>query len=143
MAKNSAARKAPAHPHQADRRTEPRAGFEDVMWFRMDIGRRHNADPRWILPLLCRRGHITRDAIGAIRIGPNETYFQIPRSVEARFRDAVKRTANPGANDESAITIAPSEAPPATRHPMRDGKGGRGDNARPQRPPFRKGRNRD
>ncbi len=124
-------------------RTEPRAGFDDVMWFRMDIGRRHNADPRWILPLLCRRGHITRDAIGAIRIGPNETYFQIPRTVEARFRDAVKRTANPGANDESAIAIVPSEAPPATRHPMRDGKGARGDNARPQRPPFRKGRNRD
>lgn len=121
-------------------RTEPRAGFEDVVWFRMDIGRRHNADPRWILPLLCRRGHITRDAIGAIRIGPNETHFQIPREVEARFRAAVKRTANPAANDESAITIAPSDAPPPTRHPMRDGKHGRTDNARP-RAPHRKGRN--
>jgi ATP-dependent RNA helicase DeaD len=36
----------------------------------MNIGRRQNADPRWILPLLCRRGHITRNDIGAIRIGP-------------------------------------------------------------------------
>ena len=33
-----------------------RAGFEDTLWFRMDIGRRHNADPRWLLPLICRRG---------------------------------------------------------------------------------------
>lgn len=119
-------------------RTEPRAGFEDVLWFRMDIGRRQNADPRWILPLLCRRGHITRDSIGAIRIGPNETHFQIPRSVEAKFRAAVKRTANPAANDESAITIEPSDAPPpATRHPMRDGKPPRRDGPRP---PHRKGR---
>ncbi|HEY6868621.1 MAG TPA: DEAD/DEAH box helicase, partial [Novosphingobium sp.] len=42
-----------------------REGFDDVQWFRMDIGRRHNADPRWLLPLLCRRGHITRNEIGA------------------------------------------------------------------------------
>src|SRR5690606_14651961 len=44
-----------------------RAGFEDVVWFRLDIGRRQNADARWILPLLCRRGHITRNEVGAIR----------------------------------------------------------------------------
>jgi ATP-dependent RNA helicase DeaD len=43
-------------------------GFEDSAWFRMNIGRRQNADPRWILPLLCRRGHVTRNEIGAIRI---------------------------------------------------------------------------
>ena len=48
------------------------AGFEDTVWFRMDIGRRQNADPRWILPLLCRRGHITKNEVGAIRIGANE-----------------------------------------------------------------------
>ena len=55
----------------ADRATRPRRvaprstsahrpGFEDIVWFRMDIGRRQNADPRWILPLICRRGHVTR-----------------------------------------------------------------------------------
>src|SRR3546814_6662447 len=38
-----------------------RPGFEDTVWFRMDIGRRQNADPRWLLPLLCRRGHITKN----------------------------------------------------------------------------------
>jgi predicted aspartyl protease len=61
---------------QADRQERHRAGFEDVVWFRMDIGRRQNADPRWILPLLCRRGHITRNEIGAIRISANETHFR-------------------------------------------------------------------
>jgi ATP-dependent RNA helicase DeaD len=96
-------------------RPERREGFDDVSWFRMDIGRRQNADPRWILPLLCRRGHITRNEIGAIRITANETYFQVPTAVEAKFRAALKRTGTPGSEDENGITIEPSlEAPNET-----------------------------
>jgi ATP-dependent RNA helicase DeaD len=89
-----------------------REGFDDTVWFRMDIGRRQNADPRWILPLLCRRGHITKNEIGAIRIAANETFFQVPRTVEAKFRAALARTAVPGGEDESGITIEPSPETP-------------------------------
>ena len=106
---------------QADRQ---RPGFEDVVWFRLDIGRRQNADPRWILPLLCRRGHITKGEIGAIRIGQSETRFQVPRSVEAKFAAAVARTANEDGEDESGIRIERSEAPPSEgqgNRPRRDG----------------------
>lgn len=108
-------------------RPERRAGFEDVVWFRMDIGRRQNADPRWILPLLCRRGHITRNEIGAIRIAANETYFQVPTAVEAKFRAALKRTGTPGSEDENGITIEPS--PEAPQDSGRDGPRGPRDNA--------------
>jgi ATP-dependent RNA helicase DeaD len=100
----------------------------------MDIGRRHNADPRWLLPLLCRRGHITRNEIGAIRIGASETYFQVPRSVEARFRAALARTGKPGDADEAGIRIEPSPEPP--RAPA--GKRGPGHDS-PARKPHRKG----
>lgn len=91
-----------------------RPGFEDTLWFRMDIGRRQNADPRWILPLLCRRGHITKNEIGAIRIGANETHFQVPRAIAKKFQDALARTANPGADgdDESGLRIELSEQGP-------------------------------
>jgi len=111
-------------------RPEKRQGFDDVAWFRMDIGRRQNADPRWILPLLCRRGHITRNEIGAIRIAANETYFQVPTAVEAKFRAALKRTGTPGSEDENGITIEPSlEAPRETGNdgprPARDNSMGR------------------
>lgn len=103
-----------------------RPGFDDVVWFRMDIGRRQNADPRWLLPLLCRRGHITRNEIGAIRIATHETHFQVPRAIEAKFRAAVKRTANPGAEDESGITIelAPDSPRDAASDNARQYKGG-------------------
>ena len=127
-----------------------REGFDDTVWFRMDIGRRHNADPRWLLPLLCRRGHVTRNEIGAIRITPNETFFQIPRALEAKFRAAVARTANPGSEDESGITIdlspetprdAARENRPRTdrgndRGPRPAGPGGPGGPPR-GRPPFK------
>jgi ATP-dependent RNA helicase DeaD len=38
----------------------------------MDVGRDGNADPKWLLPFLCRRGHVTRAEIGRIRILPNK-----------------------------------------------------------------------
>ncbi|WP_267388818.1 DEAD/DEAH box helicase [Sphingomonas sp. GC_Shp_3] len=91
-----------------------REGFDDVVWFRMDIGRRQNADPRWILPLICRRGHITKNEVGAIRIAPNETAFQIPRGLAAKFIASVKRTAGEEAEGNvqfEQLAGAPQEAP--------------------------------
>lgn len=88
-----------------------RPGFEDTVWFRMALGRRQNADPRWILPLLCRRGHITRNEVGAIRIGPHETYFQIPRQIADKFADATARSAQ-GDGDEDPVIIEMSESGP-------------------------------
>jgi ATP-dependent RNA helicase DeaD len=88
-----------------------RPGFDDTVWFRIDVGRRQNAEPRWLLPLLCRRGHVTRNEIGAIRIGPNETHFQVPRPIAARFAEAVARTAG-GEDEQDAIRIEQSAEPP-------------------------------
>jgi ATP-dependent RNA helicase DeaD len=87
-----------------ERREGPRAGFEDTLWFRIDVGRRHNADPRWILPLLCRRGHVTKSEVGAIRIQPNETQFEVPRAVAHRFTAAWSRSADKG-DPESNIAL--------------------------------------
>ncbi len=49
----------------------------DMAWFRLDIGRQNRADPKWILPMLCRRGRITRQDIGAIRIQDTVTEVQV------------------------------------------------------------------
>jgi ATP-dependent RNA helicase DeaD len=119
-----------------------RPGFDDVVWFRMDIGRRQNADPRWVLPLICRRGHVTKNEIGAIRIGPNETAFQIPRALAAKFQAAAARSAE-GDDD---VRIEPSDAPvqgarsgPAPRPTLQraaPAEGGfRTDGPRPAAPP--------
>jgi ATP-dependent RNA helicase DeaD len=100
-----------AEAQRAAQQDRHRAGFEDTVWFRMDIGRRQNADPRWILPLICRRGHITRNEIGAIRIGQQETYFQIPRAIAGRFAEAIAATAGSEENG-GYVAIAASPEPP-------------------------------
>ncbi len=107
-----------------ERQSGHRPGFEDTIWFRMDIGRRQNADPRWILPLLCRRGQITKNEIGAIRIAANETMFQIPRAAVPRFTAALARTA--GSDGDDGVTIEPANGPPAdaARPPRRAGPPG-------------------
>ncbi|MEP6786341.1 MAG: DEAD/DEAH box helicase [Sphingomonadales bacterium] len=131
------------------RQDGPRPGFEDIVWFKMDCGRRQNADPRWILPLLCRRGHITRGEIGAIRISATETYFQVTRASADRFADALKRTK--GTEGEDGIHIAPhhGESPDAHQHkgpqrnsanrpaPNRSGPPRRGPGDGAGKPPYR------
>ncbi len=80
-----AAREAPRGPRP------PRAGPpSDAMWFRLTIGREKKADPKWILPLVCRRGGVTRDEIGKIVILATETRFQVAAHAAARFADAAR-----------------------------------------------------
>jgi len=107
----------------ASRPDGPRAGFEDTVWFRMDIGRRHNADPRWLLPLLCRRGHITRNEIGAIRIAADQSLFEIPRAVAGRFVAAVKRTAGDDPDGEGSVRFEAVQGSPreVAKHNRRAG----------------------
>ena len=104
---------------QATQQDRHRPGFDDIVWFRMDIGRRHNADARWLLPLICRRGHITRNEVGAIRIGPAETQFQIPRASSAKFAAALKRTAGSNGEEGAVMIEAVDGAPQAQRHAPR------------------------
>jgi ATP-dependent RNA helicase DeaD len=101
-------------PPQRDRgmKDAPRDGFDDTVWFRMDVGRRLNADPRWLLPLICRRGHVTKAEIGAIKIGPEETSFEIPRALADRFIDALRRTEGEDRSPEGGIRIIPANGPP-------------------------------
>ncbi|HSQ95001.1 MAG TPA: DEAD/DEAH box helicase [Croceibacterium sp.] len=121
---------------EAAQKERHRPGFEDTVWFRLAIGRKQNADPRWILPILCRRGHITRNEIGAIRIGPEESFVQIPRPISGKFADALKRTAAAElAAGEESLLIEPSESGPrdTARQNRRDGAPGRGHGDGPPR----------
>ena len=118
-------------PPRPERNDAPRDGFDDTVWFRMDVGRRLNADPRWLLPLICRRGHVTKNEIGAIRIGPEETMFEIPRGLANRFSEALHRTEGEDRSPEGGIRIIPADGPPA---PQRSGPRPGGQGGRPNRP---------
>lgn len=101
----------PLRPRGKDRFERPErmdyAAGGDAAWFRMAVGRSQNADPKWLVPLICRLGHVTKKDIGAIRIFDRETKFEITREAESRFREALK-----GAG-EGEVKVEPAAAPPA------------------------------
>ena len=95
----------------------PRAGFEGSTWFMINAGRRHNADPRWLLPLICRYGHVNRSEIGAIRVAANESYFEVTQRATPGFVKALRR-ATIAPEDEGLII---EQAEPRGSAPSRDG----------------------
>ena len=119
-------------PERRERPEGPRPGFEDTVWFRMNVGRRHNADPRWLLPLLCRRGHITKGEIGAIRIANDESAFEIPKAIAGKFIASVKRTATP----DDDLMFEQMSGPPAAPQRRTSGAPPR-HSAKPYRPQRR------
>ena len=83
-----------------------RPGFEGASWFRLNAGRRHNADPRWLLPLICRYGHVGRADVGAIRIAANESYFQVSERATPGFMKALRRATI--APEDQGLVIEPT-----------------------------------
>lgn len=58
-------------------RRPAREEFGPSVWFSLSVGRKQNAEPRWLIPMLCRNGKLTKNEIGAIKMQPDETFVEI------------------------------------------------------------------
>ena len=78
--------------HRMDERKEKRerSDFEDGVWFRINAGRKHKAEPRWLLPLICRVGGFSKKKVGFIRILDSSTVFELSPDVANRFQDVTE-----------------------------------------------------
>ena len=98
----------------------------EMSWFRVNIGRDKNADPKWLLPLICRLGHVTKRDVGSIKIFDRETKFEITKEAEAKFRAALAQPNDEGVSIGDAVAPAPGEKSlrkwdkPAGDRPERD-----------------------
>lgn len=111
--------RSPSEPRPARPERGPRPeAISDGIWFRMPIGRSKNADPKWILPMICRLGHVTKKDIGQIRIFDRETKFEISKEAEGRFREAIK-AAGPNMEIPVEASEPPGAAPPRRPGPPR------------------------
>ncbi|HEV2083205.1 MAG TPA: DEAD/DEAH box helicase [Brevundimonas sp.] len=81
----------------------------DMSWFRINVGREKNADPKWLLPLICRLGHVTKRDVGSIKIFDRETKFEITQDAEARFRAAIAKAGDEDVSISDAVAPAPGE----------------------------------
>ncbi|MDP3748968.1 MAG: DEAD/DEAH box helicase [Phenylobacterium sp.] len=107
----------------------------EVTWFRVTVGRSKNADPKWLIPLICRLGHVTKPDIGAIKIFDRETKFEIANAVAAKFSQAVKATADEEIKIEPSGPPGGPTSPPRSKFKPAYGKGASNDG----KPPHRKG----
>ncbi|RWM03861.1 MAG: DEAD/DEAH box helicase [Mesorhizobium sp.] len=82
---------APSKEKAARRGEAPgrRDEFGESVWFSLSVGRRQNAEPRWLIPMLCRTGNISKREIGAIKMQPEETFVQIAADWADRFLAAI------------------------------------------------------
>ena len=97
----------------AEKSEPPRSDFEGGVWFKLSVGRKQNAEPRWLLPLICRAGGVTKRDVGSIRISERESYFEVAPRCAERFIAAIL-----GAGTiDGSIRITQAEASPADAAP--------------------------
>ncbi len=69
-----------------------RSDFDGGVWFKLLVGRKQRAEARWILPLVCKAGGVTRRDIGAIKIFETETRFEVSAGSALGFSQALARS---------------------------------------------------
>ena len=67
----------------------PRDEFGPAVWFSLSVGRKQNAEPRWLIPMLCRNGNLTKREIGAIKMQQEETFVEIAADHADSFAAAI------------------------------------------------------
>jgi ATP-dependent RNA helicase DeaD len=80
----------------------PRNEMVGGVWFKVTVGRERKADPKWLLPEICRQGEVTKKDIGAIRVYDTETRFEVSADVAEKFAALV------GARQKGGVRIFPA-----------------------------------
>ncbi|WP_084418390.1 DEAD/DEAH box helicase [Henriciella litoralis] len=95
---------------------EPRArrdDFDDGVWITVSVGRKAGAEPRWLLPMLCKSGGLDRSQVGAIQIEETVSKVELKAdSVEPFFA-----TIGPDGRLEKSITAWREGDTPPPRGP--------------------------
>ncbi len=102
-----------------DREKQAPKGMTNGVWFKITVGRERNADPKWLLPEICRQGGIVKRDIGAIRVFDTETLFEVDPSVAETFASRA------AAREKGGVRIFPATdgPPPLARRDSAKPKG--------------------
>jgi ATP-dependent RNA helicase DeaD len=90
-----------------ERTPRTRDAFAGGSWFKVNLGRKQRAEPRWLLPMICKAGGVTKQAIGSIRIFDTETIFEIA----ADKVDSFLRNVGTNGTGEKGVHINAVEGP--------------------------------
>lgn len=121
---------APAPPFELRERNEGarralQNQFENGAWITLSVGRYKSAEPRWLIPMLCKAGGLSKRDIGSIRVQQHVTHVEI----DAARVDAFFEKIGPEGRLEKAVFASRMDEaqPPQREHQER----------RPDRPQTR------
>jgi ATP-dependent RNA helicase DeaD len=77
--------------HGGDRAAREAPRHEGFVPFKVTWGARHGADPRRVLAMACRRGGVSGQDIGAIRVGDFASTFEVAAEVAEGFAESAAR----------------------------------------------------
>ncbi|MEE3008217.1 MAG: DEAD/DEAH box helicase [Pseudomonadota bacterium] len=63
--------------------------FKNSVWYSLSVGGNDDAEPRWLLPMLCRAAHLNKNDIGAIRVQPDKTIIELSSECVVKFNEAI------------------------------------------------------
>ena len=108
----------PARKDHGPREGGPTMGVQaNGPWFLLNVGRERNADPKWLLPEICRQGYVTKADIGSIRVYDTETRFQIDAKVAEKFAALVAGRQKGGVRIFPAPGNHGDQSPPRHKKP--------------------------
>ena len=114
-----------------DRTPRTRDSFVGGSWFKVNLGRKERAEPRWLLPMICKAGGVTKQAIGSIRIFDTETIFEVAADKVDGFLRSVGKNGTgekgvhisgvdgPGERPERPVSKKRPPGPPEKYDPMK------------------------
>ena len=108
---------APEELNEYDTKPKPRTDFGPSVWFSVEGGHSQRAEPRRLIPMLCKAGGISSQDIGAIRIVSQESFVEIRESAVDLFLETVgaEMTVEAGAKLSRVKAPPPREEGPRGR----------------------------
>ena len=105
----------PVQSFKKDRpeRGAPSERMTGGVWFKLSLGRKQRADPRWLLPMICKAGGVEKASVGSIKIQDTETHFEIA----ANKADAYLAHLASHGTGERNVTIQPLSGGPSSSAP--------------------------
>ena len=97
---------------------EPREASSGYVPFRINWGERQGADARRLLAMLCRRGNVRGDEIGAIRVGTTFSTFEVKTPVAKDFEKSSRLPDKRDPHIRIALVDGPPQRP--VRTPSRE-----------------------
>lgn len=114
----------PRHERRERREHGGRQGsdFPDGQWVKLGVGRKKKADPKWLIPMLCKSGGFSRNSIGAIRISPDATHVELKPDAAQQLLQA----AGDAQIIDKSIWVGPADGPDSSSPNPHNGSDSKG-----------------